>query len=268
MKKKYSLVNHLLQEMHLTPQETKLLANQIISNKGQGKKVGNAGETFIEKHLKGQNLNLVKNNFPFADVFVGDVNDLARSDTAAHPGLVFYSVKAAARPGLIDIKQDLNPNDFCHQMVRKKIIPPSQTSVFIRWGVYMLTTQGKGGGMDAVVIRKFGPITVQMEKINNGSKTSPSDWICVYAGKRPGRSRDTASQVDMKSGIPNWSGDVTIRGIQKLESAMGVTHKIVAESDPFPVSEKRLGRRDPAGRDAHDAGVPGEVTNAPGFKGI
>ena len=90
----------------------------------------------------------------------------------------------------------------------------------------------------------------------------------MYAGKRPGRSRDASSQVDMKTGIPNWSGDITIRGVRELEAAMGVTHKIVAESDPFPESKKKPGRRDPAGRDAHDAGVPGEMANAPGFRGI
>ena len=273
-KGKYSLVENLhkgrgmrlLNEMQIKPEEAKVLAQGIlgarhITRQGnqRNRATGNAGELFIQQHLGGKNLNNVKPNFPFADIYTGNLGDLAKSEEGTVQGLVFYSVKAASQVGSLDIKIDLNPNDFCADMEKFGHIRPDQDDVFIRWGVYFLSVQGVSAGADAVMIRKFGPVTVHM-------KREGDDWIPVYVGKRPGRTLDQSGDVSSE-GVPLWSGNPQVRGIRNLEAAMGITHEIVAESDPYTESKTNPGRRSNAGKDAYDPGSGGAGSSQPGFKG-
>lgn len=272
-KGKYSLVENfrgrgmrLLNEMQIKPAEAKQLAQSLLSARnipraGNQRNIatGNAGELFIERNIGGKNLNSIKANFPFADVYQGNLADLGKSSEGTADGLIFYSVKGASQVGSLDIKIDLNPDDFCKEMAKLGHIGPEQEEVHIRWGVYMLSVQGVSAGADAVMIRKFGPVTVQMKKMGE-------EWVPVYVGKRPGRTKDQSGDVS-DEGVPLWSGSPQVRGVQKLEAAMGITHQIVAESDPFTESETNPGRRSNAGKNAYDSGDGGAANAQPGFKG-
>ena len=123
---KYSLTENLLSgggmglltEMQLTAADIQDLADDLLKVPGSGetpdkkrKAAGDAGEAFIIRHLGGTNTDTIETNFPMADVYVGDLNDLANSGgSGGTGGLIFYSVKASSQTGKHGVHQELNAN--------------------------------------------------------------------------------------------------------------------------------------------------------------
>lgn len=232
-KGKYSLVENfqgrglrLLQEMQLGPDEIQKLGMDLYNASGSKEDSGKAGEAFVQAHLGGQNLNDLNPSFPFADIKHGDV---------------YYSVKASSTPGATGISsagQKLNPDDFCVEAEKHGIIPQGATKFSFRWGVFSIQINSESDrmsgsvGADSLTVLKFGPINIEMEKVDGV-------WTAMRAGKR------TKSMRGNLGG--SWDpGAKEITGIPRLEQEMGVTAQVVGEGG-FDGPPDEEGNRSAAG---------------------
>lgn len=182
---KYSLTENLLAggglglitEMQMSPADIQTLADELLKVPGSGKSAGKrsidagkAGEAFIRRHLGGTDTDTIEKNFPMADVYVGDLNNLANSGgSGGSGGLIFYSVKASSQTGVHSWHQQLNANAMANKLDSYEYFLPDQTECKIRFGVYVLTIDYDN---DSIQVAKSDLHTILLKKGEDGSWTA------------------------------------------------------------------------------------------------
>ena len=261
---KENLINgrgmRLIKEMRIGkdimgPLVQKILDARNLSGNARKKAAGDAAEELVMQHLgNAQQLNAAPfgNNFPFADVMVGNPEELSQSDSGDPGSAIYYSVKACTQDGTFDAKQKLNPDDFCARMEDAGFVRPDQEVVTFKWAMYALTIDYDG---DAVQIYKTPPITVACYRDpENTTGGMGAGWVAGGASKRP-------EVTGMTLANETWDGNTQLRSISQLESEIGVSVQLVGDGAYSPDSS---GKVDPA----YDEGGPGGYRSRdPGFRG-
>ena len=237
------------------PLVQKILDARNLSGNARKKAAGDAAEELVMQHLgNAQQLNAAPfgNNFPFADVMVGNPEELSQSDSGDPGSAIYYSVKACTQDGTFDAKQKLNPDDFCARMEDAGFVRPDQEVVTFKWAMYALTIDYDG---DAVQIYKTPPITVACYRDpENTTGGMGAGWVAGGASKRP-------EVTGMTLANETWDGNTQLRSISQLESEIGVSVQLVGDGAYSPDSS---GKVDPA----YDEGGPGGYRSRdPGFRG-
>ena len=237
------------------PLVQRILDARNLSGNARKKAAGDAAEELIMQHLgNAQQLNAAPfgNNFPFADVMVGNPQELSQSDNGDPGSAIYYSVKACTQDGTFDAKQKLNPDDFCARMEDAGFVRPDQQVVTFKWAMYALTIDYDG---DAVQIYKTPPVTVACYRDPEDTTGGMgAGWKAGGASKRP-------EVTGMTLANETWDGNTQLRSISQLESEIGVSVQLVGDGAYSPDSS---GKVDPA----YDEGGPGGYRSRdPGFRG-
>lgn len=253
---KYSLTENLLSgsglglitEMQLSPAVIQDLADELLQVPGSGetsskrrKAAGDAGEKFIAQHLGGKNTDTIETNFPMADIYVGNLSDLANSGgSGGTGGLIFYSVKASSQVGQHGVHQELNANAMANALDRHEMFLPDQTECKIRFGVYILTIDYDG---DSVQVHKSDLHTILLKKGTDG-------WTAVDV-------QEQTSKLDRSKTTPHphFNGGNDLRkpddfarvGLELSQIGVGAFNKHIGDGD----DRKQI--MDP---DVHDSNKP------------
>tara|TARA_X000000950_G_C13916424_1_gene661198 strand:- start:1818 stop:2708 length:891 start_codon:yes stop_codon:yes gene_type:complete len=270
-KSKYSLKENILSgdgmglitEMQLSANEIQDLADTLLAIPGSGATpdakadaAGNAGELFIQRHLGGTNTDDIVANFPMADIYVGNLGDLAQSGGAGGPGgLVFYSVKASSQTGVFGTQQELNANVMADKLDEKGLFAMGQSECKIRFGVYVLSIDYDN---DSVQVMKSDLHTILLKK-------GPRGWVAVDV-------QEQTSKLDPKRNQPHphFNGGNNLRSMAAFASVgLELSEVGVGAFSQHTGERGDVNRVQTVNPDVHDTNKPyGKAkSRRPGFKG-